>query len=47
VHSGEVVVLPSNVPHAVVALQDTQVLDVFSPPREDFLTDETPAYMRA
>ncbi|MBI1879234.1 MAG: cupin domain-containing protein [Chloroflexi bacterium] len=45
-HSGEVVVLPSNVPHAVVALEDTHVLDIFSPPREDFLTDETPAYMR-
>lgn len=46
VGSGEVVVLPSNIPHAVVALEDTLVIDVFSPPREDFLTDETPAYMR-
>jgi quercetin dioxygenase-like cupin family protein len=46
VSSGEVLVLPSNVPHAAVALEDTVALDVFSPPREDFLTDETPAYMR-
>jgi len=46
VHSGEGVVLPSNIPHAVVALEETQVLDVFSPPREDFLSDEPPAYMK-
>jgi quercetin dioxygenase-like cupin family protein len=47
VSSGEVLVLPSHVPHAAVALEDTVALDVFSPPREDFLTDETPAYMKA
>jgi quercetin dioxygenase-like cupin family protein len=35
---GEIVHLPSNVSHGVVALADTVVLDVFSPPREDFLT---------
>lgn len=46
VRSGEGVVLPSNIPHAVVALEETQVLDTFSPPREDFLSDEPPAYMR-
>jgi quercetin dioxygenase-like cupin family protein len=46
VQGGEGVVLPSYIPHAVVALEDTQVLDVFSPPREDFLTDEPPAYMK-
>ena len=46
VSSGEGVVLPSNVPHAVVALEDSHVLDVFSPPREDFLTNEPPAYMK-
>jgi quercetin dioxygenase-like cupin family protein len=29
---GEVILLPSNVPHSALALEDTQVLDVFSPP---------------
>ncbi|MBN1991280.1 MAG: cupin domain-containing protein [Anaerolineae bacterium] len=38
VSEGEVVHLPSNVPHGVVALADAVVLDIFSPPREDFLT---------
>ena len=27
----------SNLPHAAEALEDTQALDVFSPPREDWL----------
>ena len=26
--------------------EDSEVVDVFSPPREDFLTNEAPAYMR-
>ena len=42
---GEVVVLPSNVPHAAEALEDTRVIDVFSPPREDWL-NRTDAYLR-
>jgi quercetin dioxygenase-like cupin family protein len=46
VRGGEVVVIPSHVPHAVIVLEDSQVLDVFSPPREDFLTNETPEYMQ-
>ena len=33
--AGDVIVLPSNVPHATVALEDTTVLEVFRPPRED------------
>jgi quercetin dioxygenase-like cupin family protein len=40
VSSGEVVHIPSNLPHKAVALEDAIVLDIFSPPREDFLTDE-------
>ncbi len=31
---GEVLHLPANVPHSVVALQETLVLDLFSPPSE-------------
>lgn len=29
---GEVMVLPSNVPHSVLALEETHILDVLSPP---------------
>lgn len=32
--AGEVLLLPSNVPHSAEALEDTIVLDVFSPPSE-------------
>ncbi len=46
VHGGEVVVIPSNAPHSVVVLEPAEVLDIFSPPREDFLTAEPPAYMK-
>lgn len=34
VRAGEVLHLPSNVPHAAEAMEDTLVLDVFSPPSE-------------
>ncbi len=30
--AGEVLLIPSNVPHSAVALEPTRVLDVFSPP---------------
>lgn len=42
---GEVIALPSNVPHAAEALEDTRVLDIFSPPREDWI-NRTDAYLR-
>jgi quercetin dioxygenase-like cupin family protein len=42
---GDVICLPSNVPHAAEALEDTRVLDVFSPPREDWL-NRTDDYLR-
>ena len=32
VSAGEVIVLPSNLPHSAEALEDTVVLDIFSPP---------------
>jgi quercetin dioxygenase-like cupin family protein len=35
---GDVLHIPSNVPHRVVALEDSLALDVFSPPRADWLT---------
>jgi quercetin dioxygenase-like cupin family protein len=38
VHAGEVLHIPSNVPHQAVALEDTLDLDIFSPIRTDWLT---------
>lgn len=35
--AGDVLYIPSNVPHKVEALEDTLDVDVFSPPREDWL----------
>jgi quercetin dioxygenase-like cupin family protein len=37
VHKGEVLHIPSNVPHRAVALEDTLDLDIFSPIRVDWL----------
>ena len=34
---GESFYLASNVPHGVETLEDTMVLDTFSPPRDDYL----------
>jgi len=45
VHKGEVLHIPSNVPHRAVALEDTLDLDIFSPIREDWL-DGTDHYLR-
>ncbi len=38
VRKGEVLHIPSNVPHRAVALEDTLDLDIFSPIRIDWLT---------
>jgi len=38
VRAGEVLCIPSNIPHEAWALEDTVDLDVFDPPREDWLT---------
>jgi len=45
VRAQEVLHLPSFVWHKAEALEDTEVLDVFSPPRQDWL-DKTDAYLR-
>ena len=37
VSEGEVLYIPSNVPHRAEALEDTVDVDIFSPPREDWL----------
>ena len=43
--AGNVILIPSNVPHAAEAIEDTRVLDAFSPPREDWI-NRTDAYLR-
>jgi quercetin dioxygenase-like cupin family protein len=43
VRAGEVLVIPSNVPHRAEALEDTLDVDVFNPPRQDWL-DGTDTY---
>ena len=45
VAAGEVLHIPSNVWHKAEALEDTLDVDVFSPPRQDWL-NKTDAYLR-
>jgi Uncharacterized conserved protein, contains double-stranded beta-helix domain len=45
VRKGEVLSIPSNVPHRAVALEDTLDLDIFSPIRTDWLT-RNDSYLR-
>jgi len=44
--AGDMGVIPSGVEHEARFPEDTEVIDIFSPPREDFLAGGTPAYMR-
>ena len=43
VRAGDVLTIPSNLPHKAQALEDTLDVDVFSPPRQDWL-DGTDTY---
>ena len=45
VSAGEVLHIPSNYPHEAEALEDTLDVDVFSPPRQDWL-NKTDNYLR-
>ncbi len=38
IHSGEVLCIPPNMPHKAEALEDTVDLDVFNPPRADWIS---------
>ncbi len=38
--AGETVIIPGNLPHKAVALEDSRAFDVFSPPRQDWITSE-------
>jgi len=43
---GDVVVIPGGVEHEAFVPEDTEVIDIFSPPREDFLAGGAPDYMK-
>jgi unsaturated pyranuronate lyase len=45
VRAGEVVIIPSNLPHRALALEKTLDVDIFAPPRQDWLAG-TDAYLR-
>jgi hypothetical protein len=45
--AGDVAVIPGNVEYEGFFPEDTEVINVFSPPREDFFAGGTPSYMRA
>ena len=45
VRAGEVLVIPSQLPHRALAIENTLDVDVFNPPRQDWL-DGTDAYLR-
>ena len=40
VNAGEILFIPSNVPHSAIALEDTEDLDFFAPRREDWIRKE-------
>ena len=43
---GDVAVIPAGVEHEAWFPEATEVVDIFSPPRADFLAGGTPAYMK-
>ncbi len=45
VRAGEVLCIPPHVPHAVNAMEDSVALDIFNPPRQDWI-DGDDAYLR-
>jgi quercetin dioxygenase-like cupin family protein len=46
VRAGEVLVIPPHLPHRAEALEDTLDVDIFCPPRQDWL-DGSDQYLRA
>jgi hypothetical protein len=43
--AGDVVVIPSNLPHEALMIGDVEEMDTWSPPRQDWL-DKTDDYLR-
>lgn len=46
VGAGEVLVIPPHLPHSALALEDTFDVDIFNPPRQDWL-DGNDSYLRS
>lgn len=45
VHAGEMLCIPANMPHKAEAMEDTVDLDIFTPPRADWI-NKTDKYLR-
>jgi unsaturated pyranuronate lyase len=45
VRAGEILCIPPDAPHEVIALEDSVALDIFNPPRQDWI-DGDDAYLR-
>ncbi len=45
VRAGEILCIPPHAPHEVVAVEDSVALDIFNPPREDWISGDD-AYLR-
>jgi quercetin dioxygenase-like cupin family protein len=45
VRAGEILTIPPDVPHQVIALEDSLALDIFNPPRQDWIGGDD-AYLR-
>jgi len=46
VRAGEILCIPPNLPHEVIAIEDSVALDTFNPPRQDWI-DGDDAYLRS
>jgi quercetin dioxygenase-like cupin family protein len=46
VRAGEILCIPPDAPHEVVALEDTVALDIFNPPRQDWINGND-SYLRS
>lgn len=44
-NAGEIILIPGNVPHSLVALEDTEDVDFFAPRREDWIRKDD-GYLR-
>lgn len=44
--AGDVAVIPGGVEHEGLFIEDTEAVDVFAPPREDFIAGGPPPYMQ-
>ncbi len=45
VNAGEILVIPANLPHSAIAHEDMEGLDIFAPPRQDWI-EKTDSYLR-